>query len=152
MKGPSRKSQSTKGPTHEETTPKGPYRRGMSLRPPLVLYIKSDLYQSKESIIPFTFTLNTLSVTLDSTLSARKNHEQGLNWLPGQGELAEFYCSPQRTHRDTTQRVASRTRRELLQGNEKNRGTMASAPPQQPPSMAYSRLHGLRKDSMAMAM
>ena len=77
------------GPTHEGTIPKGPYRRGMPLRPPLILYINSDRYQSRQSHLSIHFTLNTLSVTLDSTLSARKNHEQGLNSLPGQ-ELAEF--------------------------------------------------------------
>jgi len=80
MKRSSRKGQVTKGP----------YQWGMSLRPPLILYINSDRYQSRQSNFSIRFTLNILSRgSLYSTLSARKNHEQGLNSLPGQ-ELAEF--------------------------------------------------------------
>ena len=62
------------------------------LNPRGVTYINinSDRYQSRQSNFSIRFTLNILSRgSLYSTLSARKNHEQGLNSLPGQ-ELAKF--------------------------------------------------------------
>ena len=58
---------------HEKELTKGPYRRGISLRPPLVLYINSDLSINQDNpTIPFTFTSNTAHTLRHKRLSAAR--------------------------------------------------------------------------------
>ena len=117
MKEPSQKGQSTKGPTHEEAIPKEPYRRGMSLRSPLVLYINSDLYQSRQFNHSIHFTINTLSAR--SSLSAREENRRDELILWSSSRRTCGHRNPSQEQREAS-RMATICITMAMQGDSKN--------------------------------